>query len=197
MAYGPLAGPPLWPVAIRSESDGCLRRSPRQNRPRASRPETLASVSPTRSVSPARGGCEGIEPLPVGPAPAVPRRRRRCVPRLGGLPLSSFFYFDLFPTHVRLGIGRGGRRPVVSVEATPATSHGSGRRQRTLPLKGTFPFRPWWRRAPHCPSSSSHASIGCAWRSSGTGAAGDGGALCRRARGSSGECSILFPFPLF
>jgi hypothetical protein len=41
--------------------------------------------------------------------------------------------------------------PVVSVEATPVTRHGSGRRQRTLPPKGAFPFRSWWRKAPPLP----------------------------------------------
>jgi hypothetical protein len=155
-----------------------------QNRP-SYRLETLASP---------------LAPVPRHSLSLLPRVRRlparrsgrRLAPRRRRRKLSAAvpFFPPPFSVPFSCELARGGSMRGRGVRHRPEPRRCPAMRSTTVDGGATFApggvlsFRSWWRRAPHCPGSSSHASIGCAWRSSGTGAAIAAAHLCRRALGS-------------
>jgi hypothetical protein len=177
-----LLGTALGAAGRRIQSDDPAGTSLGQNRPDGQvpgNPSRILLCSPSVSVS---RPWRLLEELDGGwrssPPPARRRRRPTCsttaAPLLFFFPTSFLFLCPLRP------------RPVVSVEATPATRHGSGRRQCSLPPKGTFPFRPWWRQAPPLPMFFDRClGMPMPVGSRGTARLETAALLCRRARGLS------------
>jgi hypothetical protein len=107
--------------------------------------ETLAPIlDPAPQLLSARGGSGGdrvtLDRCAAGDGRSSPRRRR-----MKHTPLHLFLFsfcslsrHSVSPMAALRGPSPGGRWSLN--EATPATSHGSGRRRCSLPPKGIFPF---------------------------------------------------------